>query len=671
MQPGDADVVDPLDAGAEGPRAKAASAATGPSRCRRRRRRRGRAARAAGRRRRRAAVVDQRVRERRGAPPRRVGQPGREARRGRPAGAQRGEDVDDLLGRLARGVDDLRVAGAQRRGACRRGRSRGRRSRRGPREAGRAPSPTATLPAATSSSSACVAWSRSTTRRRLVVAVRAPRLGQTLLGRRAGSGRWRAVLALVLAARDLRQLSRLRQAYDVADRRRRRPDVRRRGAPRSTAETDGLRADVAPAARRPRRGARRPGRRAAARRRRALRRVRRHGRPAVVLARRCSTTPATASSSPRSTAAPRRAPTPRASRPARASRRSRPRSSRRSRTRRCTGARSADQPQPGLRRCAGPQPTRYAYLGPDGHLRRGGAAHAAGRGAEASSQPCAVGRAALDAVRRGEADARARAVRELRRGLGRRRPSTSSPTASRCMIAREVLLPVSFALLARPGTALADVRPSPPTRTPRRSAGAGCATHAARRAVRAGAVDRGRRAARSPTAASYDAAVAAPIAAERYGLEVLADDIARQRRARVTRFVARRPARARRRRRRARTGRRWSLFIADDHPGALLEMLTEFAVRGVNLTRIESRPTGERARPLLLLDRLRGPRRRGAGRRGARRAAPDLRRRPLPRLLPARLLTPRDVLSVTWGRGGGGEDARGQGGLQGADSLAR
>lgn len=33
-------------------------------------------------------------------------------------------------------------------------------------------------------------------------------------------------------------------------------------------------------------------------------------------------------------------------------------------------------------------------------------------------------------------------------------------------------------------------------------------------------------------------------------------------------------------------------FIADDHPGALLELLTEFAVRGVNLTRIESRPTG-------------------------------------------------------------------------------
>jgi prephenate dehydratase len=34
-------------------------------------------------------------------------------------------------------------------------------------------------------------------------------------------------------------------------------------------------------------------------------------------------------------------------------------------------------------------------------------------------------------------------------------------------------------------------------------------------------------------------------------------------------------------------------FIRDDHPGALIEILEEFAVRGVNLTRLESRPTGD------------------------------------------------------------------------------
>lgn len=35
------------------------------------------------------------------------------------------------------------------------------------------------------------------------------------------------------------------------------------------------------------------------------------------------------------------------------------------------------------------------------------------------------------------------------------------------------------------------------------------------------------------------------------------------------------------------------LWLAEDHPGALLELLQEYAGRGVNMMRIESRPTGE------------------------------------------------------------------------------
>ncbi|HET9898584.1 MAG TPA: prephenate dehydratase [Streptosporangiaceae bacterium] len=34
-------------------------------------------------------------------------------------------------------------------------------------------------------------------------------------------------------------------------------------------------------------------------------------------------------------------------------------------------------------------------------------------------------------------------------------------------------------------------------------------------------------------------------------------------------------------------------YLTDDHPGALMDILSQFAVRGVNLSRIESRPTGE------------------------------------------------------------------------------
>src|SRR3712207_2965111 len=33
------------------------------------------------------------------------------------------------------------------------------------------------------------------------------------------------------------------------------------------------------------------------------------------------------------------------------------------------------------------------------------------------------------------------------------------------------------------------------------------------------------------------------------------------------------------------------LFMREDHPGALLDILEQFASRGVNLCRIESRPT--------------------------------------------------------------------------------
>jgi len=34
-----------------------------------------------------------------------------------------------------------------------------------------------------------------------------------------------------------------------------------------------------------------------------------------------------------------------------------------------------------------------------------------------------------------------------------------------------------------------------------------------------------------------------------------------------------------------------SVFQRSNHPGGLLEILTEFSVRGINLTRLESRPT--------------------------------------------------------------------------------
>jgi prephenate dehydratase len=89
----------------------------------------------------------------------------------------------------------------------------------------------------------------------------------------------------------------------------------------------------------------------------------------------------------------------------------------------------------------------------------------------------------------------------------------------------------------------------------------------------------------------YDGAFAGEFAAPTYGLVPLATDIHDASNA-TTRFVlVGRPARLA-----APTGADKTsavFWLRDNHPGALLDLLQEFAIRGVNLMRIESRPTGE------------------------------------------------------------------------------
>lgn len=99
------------------------------------------------------------------------------------------------------------------------------------------------------------------------------------------------------------------------------------------------------------------------------------------------------------------------------------------------------------------------------------------------------------------------------------------------------------------------------------------------------------RAAEGVADGSYDAAIAAPLAATRLGLQVLDDDVA-DRPGAVTRFVQLRlpgdlptPTGA--------DTTTLVAFIRHNHPGALLALLEQFAVRGVDLSRLESRPTGE------------------------------------------------------------------------------
>ena len=231
---------------------------------------------------------------------------------------------------------------------------------------------------------------------------------------------------------------------------------------------------------------------------------------------------------------------------------------------------------------------RYAYLGPEGTF-----AEAALRTIPevdgALTLPQRTVPAAIEAVRAGEADA---AVVPIENSVEGSVATTLDELAAGAplQIVREILLPVTFSLLVRPGTDAAAVKTvathphgeAQTRRWLRDHLPAAEVVFTGSTAGAAMAVGRG----------EYDAAVAAPIAGTHNGLAALADDIADNPGA-VTRFVLlSRPGPPP-----EPTGAdKTSLvaFIRHDHTGALLEVLTEFAVRGVNLTRIESRPTGER-----------------------------------------------------------------------------
>jgi prephenate dehydratase len=232
-------------------------------------------------------------------------------------------------------------------------------------------------------------------------------------------------------------------------------------------------------------------------------------------------------------------------------------------------------------------PTRFAYLGPEGTF-----AEAALLSAVASSEgaryPQPSVPAALAAVRSGDADA---ALVPLENSVEGSVPATMDGLADGAplVITREVFLAVQFALAVRPGTTPADVR--------------SVASHPHALAQTAGRLAEllpgitplpltsTAAAAEAVAAGEYDAAVCAPIAAERYGLVSLVEDLAATPGA-VTRFVVVEPAGALS----PRTGNDKTSLVAvvGDRTGALLELLGEFAVRGISLTRIESRPTRER-----------------------------------------------------------------------------
>ena len=210
------------------------------------------------------------------------------------------------------------------------------------------------------------------------------------------------------------------------------------------------------------------------------------------------------------------------------------------------------------------------------------------RSGPSDALPCPSIQAALDAVRGGQAELGVVPIESSVEGAV---TATLDELAvgTELVICAEVLVPVVFALLARPGTQLGDVKRvgGHPVAQPQ------CRRWLAANLPQAEWVP----AASNSDAASQvaegqlDAALAGVFAAELYGLVALAMDV-HDRDDAVTRFVAvRLPGELP-----DRTGSDKTsvvAFLADDHPGALMDILGQFAIRGVNLTRIESRPTGD------------------------------------------------------------------------------
>ncbi|UED85240.1 prephenate dehydratase [Streptomyces profundus] len=231
--------------------------------------------------------------------------------------------------------------------------------------------------------------------------------------------------------------------------------------------------------------------------------------------------------------------------------------------------------------------SRYTYLGPEGTFTEA-ALRTLPEAATRSLVPMISVPAALDAVRGGEAAGSLVPIENSVEG-GVSATVDELANGRPLMIYREVLLPIAFALLVRPGTSLDDVKTvtGHPVAQPQvRNWLAGQLPNAVWESAASNADG-----ARLVREERYDAAFAGEFAAATYGLTPLVTDIHDADNA-TTRFVlVGRPARPA-----APTGADKTsvvLWLREDHPGALLGVLQEFATCGVNLTRIESRPTGK------------------------------------------------------------------------------
>lgn len=227
-----------------------------------------------------------------------------------------------------------------------------------------------------------------------------------------------------------------------------------------------------------------------------------------------------------------------------------------------------------------------AFLGPEGTFTAAAADQAApGQPRMALTTITDV----VDAVRTGRADIGVVPIENSIEGAVNLTLDTLAFGEPGVFIRGEITISIAMNLLVCPGTTMADIKEvrSHPMALPQ------CRDWMAANLPGVGLEPTASTARAAEEVAQGDGSLAAlgtRMAAERFGLEVLAADI-HDRDGNTTRFVSLGQ------RLHAPTGSDKTsmvVFLGADRPGLLMRVLDEFALRSINLTKIESRPTKQR-----------------------------------------------------------------------------
>ena len=228
---------------------------------------------------------------------------------------------------------------------------------------------------------------------------------------------------------------------------------------------------------------------------------------------------------------------------------------------------------------------KYAYLGPAGTFTEAALLKIAASDDQLIAYANVT--AALDAVRKGECSKALVPIENSVEGVVARTLDELA-IGEPLVITAETTLPVTFSLMTLENKDPKDIK----SIATHPHAESQCRSFIAKNYPNAQVIETASTAAAAKglSKGDYDAAIGAAIAAKNYQLKIIAEDIGDNSNA-VTRFVVvEKPGKLP-----AATGKdRTSLavFIAIDHAGALLEILNEFAKHQVNLSFIQSRPTG-------------------------------------------------------------------------------